>query len=194
MTSPETLQELLDVAYAWAQRRRVRSSPKRMVACLRRRGTAADAPPPQFRPGPLSLPITEGSLSYLGVTVRTRRGNTVRKAHDLDIPELSRLAGALTSAFRLPDGHVYASCKAFLKGVDSTLLAKALYPTPVVDVDYAALDTLVYQATCRVMGLPPDAPSAAVRWELRLMPSKLYAHQRALRWACRFAHYSWFYG
>jgi hypothetical protein len=75
----------------------------------------------------------------------------------------------------------------------TTLLAKALYPTPVVDVDYEALDTLVYQATCRVMGLPPNAPSAAVRWELRLMPSKLYAHQHALRWACRFAHYSWFY-
>jgi hypothetical protein len=155
-------------------------------------GTAADAPPPQFRLGPLSLPITEGSLSYLGVPVRTyKKGQHWAKAHDLEIPELLRLAGALTSAFRLPDMNV--SCKAFLPGVHSTLLAKALYPTPVVDVDYEALDTLVYHATCRVMGLPPNAPSAAARWELRLMPSKLSAHQRALRWACRFAHYSWFY-
>jgi hypothetical protein len=143
-TSPEALQDLLNVAYAWAQRRQVRFSHKSMVACLIRRGTAADAPPPQFRLGPLSLPITKGSLSYLGVPVRTyKKGQHWAKAYDLDIPELSRLAGALTSAFRLPDGHMYVSCKAFLQGVHSALLAKALYPTPVVDVDYEALDTLV---------------------------------------------------
>jgi hypothetical protein len=113
--------------------------------------------------------------------------------HPLDMVTLNRNAGALVNTFRLPDGQLYAPVPALIRGLYDGLLASALYPTPVVDVDYGALDQLVLSTARRVLVLPPTCPSLMLHWELRIMPSKFLGHLRALRFANAFARQSWFY-
>lgn len=85
------------------------------------------------------------------------------------------------------------------KGLQDVVLAKHLYPTAVVDIDYATLDAAIRKATRRLFQLPPDYPSALLHWELRIWPTSLLGHLRALRFAHRLCSPhakggpSWFY-
>lgn len=192
--SPAALQRLLVVVAQWAHRRRVRFSPKSFFACLHTSTAEAAAPPPPLTLGDLAVPLFTGSQRYLGVPWRTyaphQRWNPT---HPLDMDTLNRNAGALVNTFRLPNGQIYATVPALVRGLYDGLLASALYPTPVVDVDYEALDQLVLSTARRVLVLPPTCPSLLLHWELRIMPSKFLGHLRALRFANAFARQSWFY-
>ena len=55
-----------------------------------------------------------------------------------------------------------------------------------VDVDYKALDRLVFPAVRRLLGLPRDASSAFLWTELTLWPSHLLAQKRTLLFAGEF--------
>lgn len=188
------LQRLANVVGSWAAHRRVRLSPKSGFACLRARPQNAPEDGAALALGTLSVPLLSGSVGYLGVpTWLYQPYGRWSKPHPLDIPALTSLAGALINTFRLPDGQTYVRAQALLRGLHEGILAKALYPTPVVDVDYTALDKLILSTSRRILGLPPTFPSLLLHWELRLLPSELQAHSRALRFANRFARQSWFF-
>jgi hypothetical protein len=193
--SREALQRLLNVVARWAARRRVRFSPKSGYACMRATMQAAPVEPvAPLALGPLAVPLLTGSVVYVGVPTWTYKPySRWSKPHPLDLPDLTRLANALTHTFSLPGGQTYVRPQALLRGLHESILAKALYPTPVVDVDYAAVDKLIRSTARRILGLPPTFPSLLLYWELRLYPSLLLAHTRALRFANRFARQSWFY-
>jgi hypothetical protein len=194
------------VVAAWGRRRKVVFSPKSTVCLLRGQPRDNDAFPTFYMgrgasgvpPGP-PLARATGTQQYLGVPLRAYQPHAhthsqgLERAYELDLPELRRLTGALASVFSIPGGSTLVSVPAWVSGLRQTVLAKALYPTPVVDVDYAALDSIVLRATTRLLGLPPATPSALIRWELRLIPTELQAHGLALRFAQRFAQHSWFY-
>jgi hypothetical protein len=204
--SPVALQGLLDVVARWGERRKVIFSPKSRVSLLRGRpvhdrefsdfwmGSGAEGVPLGFQ-----IERATGVLRYLGVPLRSYKpyAQTMRdgaeRPYELDLPAFRRLVGALASVFTVPGGPSYVSVPAWVTGINQVVLGKALYPSCVVDLDYEALDSIIHKATARLLGLPPSIPAALLRWELRLMPSRLLGERNALLFARRFATRSWFF-
>ena len=98
----------------------------------------------------------------------------------------------MTRAFTLPSGRRLPEARLIAIGVKQVVHAAALYSTPVVDVDYEALDHIVFPAVRRLLGLPRDASSAFLWTELTLWPSHLLAQKRTLHFAAEFTD-TWFY-
>jgi hypothetical protein len=204
--SGPALQRLLDLVARWGLKRKVVFSDKSTV-CLLRGNVRLHVHFPAFYMGsgsdggPRGFLINRalGNQRYLGVPTRTYQPyarihrDGLPRPFELDLPALRRLAGALASVFFAPGGLRIVSIPAWVQGINQVLLAKALYPTAVTDVDYAALDSIVLRSTTRLLGLPPGAPAALLRWELRLVPTELQGHCRALTFAHRFTAHSWFY-
>ena len=69
------------------------------------------------------------------------------------------------------------------RGLEVEIYNTHLYPTAVVDIKYEQLDVAIRTATRQLFQLPPDYPNSLLHWELRLWPSELLGHRRALRFA-----------
>jgi len=69
--------------------------------------------------------------------------------------------------------------------------AKALYPTALLDTDYQSIDAEVYNTMVDIFGMPYTSSATYLRKELRIWPSILYAHRRALRLSWKLAHAYW---
>jgi hypothetical protein len=93
--------------------------------------------------------------------------------------------------FRIKRHQYYVVPTALRTAIEQVVYAGALYDAAIVDTDYDKLDSLTLAAVRRIMQVPPFTPTAFLRWELRLPPSRLRAHKRAIRWAQQLWHGSW---
>jgi hypothetical protein len=65
-----------------------------------------------------------------------------------------------------------------------------LYPTPLVDVPYAAIDIHIYHTLRTIFRGPPGFPHRGLRMILHLWPSSYYGSRRALCYYHRLHHHS----
>jgi hypothetical protein len=75
--------------------------------------------------------------------------------------------------------------------IHQTILAKVLYPTILMDIDYERLDSLIYMALRRVLHLPVGTSKTFIQYEMGLWPTRYYAHRRVLRFIWRLRHEAW---
>jgi hypothetical protein len=180
------LRAILTRIGAWATRRRLKLSPKSILAVL---AGSQEVPP--------TLPMMqvkwydEPFLDYLGIPYRTYRPHWHSYApFPIDTQTLSSRIACIRTLFHTPKGQRIIHVPSLISSMQQTVLGKALYPTAVVDIDYAALDTLVYEALRTLLQLPKCTPTVLVRWELGLMPSRLAGYRLALRYIARFVQFS----
>ena len=76
-------------------------------------------------------------------------------------------------------------------GIEQVVYAAALYPTAIVDTQYPIIDSATMTMVRRVLTLPPDTPTAFLRWELRLFPAQQRGDLRALRFTHQLWHHLW---
>jgi hypothetical protein len=93
--------------------------------------------------------------------------------------------------FRVRRKQYYVVPSALRLGIEQVVYAGALYDAAIVDTDYEKLDSLTLGTVRHILQVPPFTPTAFLRWELRLPPSRLRAHKRAIRWAQQLWHESW---
>jgi hypothetical protein len=142
----------------------------------------------------------EGFFKYLGHPLRRnpRLANGYPSANPtirMSAQEKQRLYFLLlctSETFTLPSGDVLASPRLLSIAIKTVIFARSLYPTPVMDIEYSRLDTPVFQAVRRLLGLPRTTPSALLWLELSLPPSKLYAEKRTLHFAREFTRSRFF--
>ena len=72
------------------------------------------------------------------------------------------------------------------------VMAGALYPAAVQDVDYAAIDVFINKQLRRLTITPKHASATLLRCELGVAPSRYMGHRRALQYLWRVVHDSWF--
>lgn len=200
-SSPQHAQRLLDIAYQWALDFRLRLSAKSSAVLLSAQRPRQPQHLPPMAAGDLSLSWEKTTpFRLLGVTCQSafsftrNRGATVAA---LDVPRLHHQLRALREAFELRRGEAkadhrtvhYVSPPALRLGIDQVIFARYLFGTPLVDTDYARLDSLVMRTVRSTLQLPSNIPTAYLRWELRLWPSQLRAHKRALMFAAKLLHH-----
>ena len=194
------LQEwMIPQAQRWAELRHMRLSPKSRLMTLH-------CPLGRMDLGAFHLPLhdftldwtlpKDGSFRYLGAHLKPNphRG-PVHPRHLFTPTERRNIyyrMHCITQAFTLPSGRKLPEARLVALGVKQVVHAAALYSTPVVDVDYTALDRLIFPAVRRLLGLPPDASSTLLWTELTIWPSHLLAQKRTLHFASEFTA-SWFY-
>jgi hypothetical protein len=194
---PLHLQALLHHIHSWAERRRVTFSPKSLAVTLS--GPSRAPYPPVL---PTGEPITLGTMtlgwhprathySYLGTPTRTkdiRAGTLPPIAH----AKLEGVIQALERVFTLKNKKEYmVDVPSLMRGLQQVVYASALYPCPVIAVDYKRIDSAARNMTRRVLQLPRDSPSAFLAWELRLLPAELDGELRALRHLHQLWHCHW---
>lgn len=194
---------MIPQAQRWAELRHMRFSPKSRIMTLHCPRTPADR-------GAFQLPLhdyvlewvlpQDGAFRYLGHPFppnphSLRKGAPVPPPHLFTLKERRALhwrMHCLTRTFSLPSGLQLASPRLVAIGVKQVVHAAALYPTPVVDVDYDALDRVVFPAVRRLLGLPRDASNAFLWTELTLWPSHLLAQKGTLHFATEFTDSSFY--
>jgi hypothetical protein len=192
--SAEALRSALACVSEWAARRRVRLSPKSFVTLLEGNPALLDPLP--------SLPVWDyvkgfylrwesEEFPYLGVPMRPYRPRAHRQTAFAVPDKVSERCGQL-HALLPPVGASTSSPTAVTTALTAYVYSKALYATPVVDIDYQALDSLIGRTLVRLCGLPPGQPYLLVYAELSLAPSAVLANVRALRFLWRLVHNSWF--
>jgi hypothetical protein len=75
--------------------------------------------------------------------------------------------------------------------VKQQVFQKFLFPSPVVRVDTAALDTRLRRELRSLLGLPRTYPTVLLHYQLAIWPSWFVAGLRALRFAWRIVHLMW---
>ena len=108
----------------------------------------------------------------------------------IDETQASKILTSLHDLFHLPDGRPQVNVSLLRTAIQQVIHNKFLYPSPVLDVDYAALDSLILRTLTRTLTLPPNTPSSYVLNQVDILPSHLVAHERALRFAHTFTHSS----
>jgi hypothetical protein len=189
------LQLILDRIGEWATRRSLRLSCKSVAAVLV--GTASiPLPMPTLRVQNVSLQWVEGGTcaGYLGVPYKAYKPHWRSDGpFPIDLKELKAQVGSIHALFKSPSKRRLVYIPTLILLTEQLIRAKALYPTDVVDIDYDALDTLVYDLIRRIIQLPKCTPKAMLFWELGMLPSQLSAYRRALRAMWRYVHFSPFY-
>jgi hypothetical protein len=189
------LQLILDRIGEWATRRGLRLSSKSVAAVLVGT-TGIPLPMPSLRIQNVSLQWVEGGTcaGYLGVPYKAYKPHWRSDGpFPIDLKELKTQVGSIHALFRSPSKRRLVYIPTLILLTEQLIRAKALYPTDVVDIDYDALDTLVYDLIRRVIQLPKCTPKAMLFWELGMLPSQLSAYRRALRAMWRYVHFSPFY-
>jgi hypothetical protein len=200
----QALQEwMIPAAQRWAELRHMRFSPKSRIMTLHCPLAPTDR-------GAFQLPLhdfdlawilrQDGAFRYLGTPFTPNphqfgSHTPVHPRHLFSPKEKQNLyfrMHCLTRTFSLPSGQPLPSPHLVAIGVKQVVLAAALYPTPVGDVDYAVLERVIYPAVRRLLSLPRDASSAFLWTELTLWPPHLLAQKRTFHFAKEFSE-SWFY-
>jgi hypothetical protein len=194
------LQEwMIPQAQKWAELRHMRFSPKSRIMTLHCQRGRTDQ-------GTFQLPLHDfvlqwtlprhGSFRYLGAHLKPNPHHGPVHPRHLFTPKERRNIHyrmlCLNRGFTLPSGRRLPEPRLIAIGVKQIVHAAALYPTPVIDVDYKALDHIVFPAVRRLLDLPRDASSAFLWTELTLWPSHLLAQKRTLHFAAEFTD-TWFY-
>ena len=190
-------QWLLEQITAWAAVRRVRFSPKSRVMALTLQGAAnRDIPSYPLHLQHLTLPWCQredGHFRYLGMPFHTNprlpHHSRLHPIHTFTAEDRKRhnfYLACMTRLFSLPSGLQFASPRLLAITIKCVVLAKPLYPTAVTSVDYAALDSQIFPALRRLLGLPSDTSPALLWVELSLWPAFLYGELRTVRFAKEF--------
>jgi hypothetical protein len=208
-SSPSQARRLLEITCRWAESVNLEISHKSQLVLLsaqsrsEARNLGCDEP---LICGSVHLSWQmQESFRLLGVTCqaafsRYRSGTAL----PIDSKEVLKHLAAVSLPFELhpePDIQkkmrqqgqrrvLYVSPVMFRMGVEGMVSASALYQTPLIDVDYEELDSLILDATRRTMQLPPTTPTAYVQWELRLWPRRLRAHKRVLVFIALLLHHT----
>eukprot|EP00952_Eustigmatos_sp_NYUAD-ZCMA_P014704 57113-Eustigmatos_ZCMA.PRE.1 len=133
-------------------------------------------------------------IDYLGVPFRAYHKHWHSDApFEIDRRELDRVVHSIRSLCFTSRGTRVIHIPSIVNATHQLLYNKALYPTVVVDIDYKTLDSMVYEMYRILLQLPKCTPKALLLWELRIMPSRLQAYKRALRYIGRLVRYSPFY-
>ena len=198
-----TQQWLLEQITAWATMRRVRFSPKSRVMALTLQG-AANRPLPSYplHLQHLTLPWwsrEDGHFRYLGMPLYTNprrpHHSHLHPIHSFTAEDRRRhnfYLACMTRLFSLPSGLQFASPRLLAITIKCVVLAKPLYPTAVVSVDYAELDSIILSALRRLLGLPHDTSPSLLWVELSLWPASLYGELRTIRFAKEFTNSSFY--
>ena len=214
LTTPAvaTAQELADCCGAWLTQHHLRASPKSTAVILAApcrsaiRPTTAphiarvaagdmDVLPAPLRIQEVTLPWMPQE-KYLGMRFaaqpagRTRfdraapdGGKLQQRAHRFNTLRL-----LFTPRGRAPLVHA----RHMVLGLKQVILADSLYPTPVMDVDFAQLDGELFKFARRILRLAPTYHSALLWHELNLWPTRYYSDLRVLRYARNFKTH-WLY-
>lgn len=190
-----TLTYLLRHTTAWGNLRRIRYSSKSRAVCLttpRGRDLPTDPLPLQQLQVPWQT-REDGAFRYLGIPVHVNpRHEHLPCLHPRykftgkDIKSNHHKVKCLTRLFSIPSGLQFAPPRLLSLAVKCVLVAMPLYPTAVTDVEYDALDKLIFSALRRLLGLPPTTSRALLCVELALWPTKLYGELRTMRFAKEF--------
>jgi hypothetical protein len=193
-SSPAELQELLDFAGAWCQRRGLEISPKSFAVLLSTPPGAVALPPLSANGVQIPWHPVNQPFRYLGVTTQSALSHRFlggRTRADLKIEKVKGCLGALRRLFRVARRQQYVVPMALRLGIEQVVYAGALYDTAIVDTDYSRLDRMVTQAVAQIMQAPPTVPSAFVRWEFRLWHAELRAHKRTMQLCAHLWHHAW---
>jgi hypothetical protein len=195
-TSPTLAKRALQVILQWASRRHLVISPKTDLVLLsspENRSVSRDLE--AVIAGNLNLnwnidrPFRLlGYTCHAAFTPARRHGAAVIP---LDWDKVRGTTFAISAPFKLDKYRYCVNIPALRRGIDQCLYSSALYQTTLSDVDYKTLDSKVYSMLVSTLQLPPRTPSCYVRWELRLWPSALQAHKRAVVGAITMLHHHW---
>jgi hypothetical protein len=192
--TPGHLQRLLDRIGDWANRRGLRFSAKSVAAVLAGT-TGIPSPLPVLRQD-VALQWVEGGTCevYLGVPYKAYKPHGRPEGpFPINASELRGQVGTIHALFTSSTQRRLVYIPTLVTLTEQLIRAKALYPTDVVDIDYDALDTIVYDVIRKVIQLPKCTPKAMLFWELGMLPARLAAYKRALRAMWRYVQYSPFY-
>lgn len=197
-TTPEELQQLLDVVAAWGQRRGLTFSTKSFASVLSRPGPAEKLPNPlpELRVGgvPVQWHPSKAPFRYLGVTTQDATSHTTHGGGtpaQLNENKVRAALSGLYQMFQVRRRQYYVVPSALRLGIEQVVHAGALYDTALVDVPYDRLDRMTLASVRHILQVQPTTPTAFLRWELRLWPSRLRAHKRAISWASTMWHETW---
>lgn len=195
--TPEEMQELLGVVAEWGRKRGLVFSDKSFAVLLSDPSTKEEPMPlPELRVGelPLQWHPRDQAFRYLGVTTQAARSATRLKAVtrvEMKEDKVRAALFALHRMFELKRQQHYVLPTVVRLGIEQVVHACALYDAPLCDIDFEQLDRLTMGTVRRILQVPPSTPTVFLRWELRLRPSELRAHHRAVRWARSLWHNSW---
>lgn len=183
-TSIEQLQLALDLMAVWAEKRGIKwGHDKCKVLRISR------APNDKTKREELEEVHLQGHIldwvsdfKYLGVVIMEAPEYRHRLATHipLDKDKCRALCFGLLRMFPSTARCTRVAPLAARLGVLQVIHAKYLYPTPLLDTDYKALDTQTNRCLRILCGLPLATPSAQIHADLGVWPSRYYAHQRAL--------------
>ncbi len=186
-TTPEDMQQLLDVVADWGRRRHLRFSPKSFAAVLSPPGVADRMPEPLpvLRVGevPVQWHPANKPFRYLGVTTQDATSHRTNKGAKLNEAKVHAALSGLYQMFQVRRRQYYVVPPALRLGIEQVVHAGALYDAALVDMPYDRLDRMTLASVRHILQVQPTTPTAFLRWELRLWPSRLRAHKRAIAWA-----------
>ena len=192
-----TLQWLLDGVREWSALRGLTLSPKSQAIVL---VYGPATPPPAPLDAGLEAPVPwVESVKYLGAPFKAPPPPTpLTPASPPPAPAprpppspSSTMAYQLLllgEVFRGPPGLPirYTDARIYAQGVHQVVLARVLYPSAVLDMATAPLDTALNQAIVRQFGLPFDTSTVFLRTELNILPVADLIWRRRLRYAPSF--------
>lgn len=126
-------------------------------------------------------------VKYLGIVINEGK----RRRHAAPTAKMwkayHRVKGALTSGLPLP-------IRDQLLLIQADILSIALYPSPVVKMDYNTIDRFINRVLCRITGCQQRWTSATfLRAELGLPSSRYLADYRALSYYWHLSRETWFH-
>lgn len=130
---------------------------------------------------------------YLGFTVHEAPGPHQRRHQSttIDKKKARRLCWALRRTFHDTAHSSYVAPKALRLAILQVVHAKYLYQTPLLDIDYSTLDTLILQVLKAIFGLPLTTPSVLVYAELGFWPSEYHGYARAMEFLWKAYYHYW---
>ena len=189
------LQVGLNILVAWAVRRKLSFAPpkSRALRLVRAPGdyTPTSALPPLFM-GPEVINWVSHH-DYLGHLIREAppKGKHGTMVVPFDEKRVEKRLNQIARRFTNTALHQRLHPPSLRMVIQQCVLALALYPTVIYDIDYKRLDSLIYNCLMRLFQLPAQTSKTFLQAELGLWPSKYYAHRRALRFAWRLRHKYW---
>ena len=127
---------------------------------------------------------------YLGVTFSSAAVTSSRHRRapplPLDTQSLRHHLFLISDVLKSPDTMHLAHARVYVHGIHTLVLSRALYPSPIIDIDTRRLDILINKFARRYFRLPLDTSTVFLRTELGILPGYYHVWLRRLRYAPHF--------
>lgn len=186
--SIEQLQWLLNGVRDWTAISGLRISPKSKAMALGKCPLSGSL-------SPLDIGLAEplpwvNEFRYLGVTFFSAAVTSSRHRRapptPLDTQSLRYQLFLMADALKSPDTVHLAHARVYAHGIHTLVLSRALYPSPIIDIDTRRLDILINKFARRYFRLPLDTSTVFLRTELDILPGTYHMWLRRLRYAPHF--------